>query len=175
MGGRSTTASQGSILRHVARRVVKLCVKGVATVSELLSHVKRIRRQRREFARDQRVLHAAVRGDVTSVAVAIDGSQQTLLAIADAPRQRAADLAESLGFEMMWFKTHVRTLKTLGLTRVSRWAIGCRRGVRKCWRGWPRAPCGDFRSHARQHEFIERRRSRPRSVSSNAGSCVHQG
>lgn len=43
-------------------------------------------------------------------------TRKVLAAIAAAPGQRAADLAATLGFEKMWLKTHVRKLKTLGLT-----------------------------------------------------------
>jgi len=43
-------------------------------------------------------------------------TRKALQAIADSPGRRAADLAATLGYEMMWFKTHVRKLKTLGLT-----------------------------------------------------------
>jgi hypothetical protein len=41
---------------------------------------------------------------------------KVLSAIAAAPGKRAADLAKRLGYETMWFKTHVRKLKALGLT-----------------------------------------------------------
>jgi hypothetical protein len=43
-------------------------------------------------------------------------TQKVLAAIARSPGKRAADLAVTLGYEKMWFKTHVRKLKTLGLT-----------------------------------------------------------
>jgi hypothetical protein len=43
-------------------------------------------------------------------------TRKVLDAIASAPATLAADLAASLGFEKMWFKTHVRKLKALGLT-----------------------------------------------------------
>jgi hypothetical protein len=43
-------------------------------------------------------------------------TRKVLGAIARSPGERAADLAATLGYEKMWFKTHVRKLKTLGLT-----------------------------------------------------------
>jgi hypothetical protein len=43
-------------------------------------------------------------------------TRKVLLAIANSPGERAADLAATLGYEKMWFKTHVRKLKTPGLT-----------------------------------------------------------
>jgi hypothetical protein len=43
-------------------------------------------------------------------------TKKVLSAIARSPGQRAADMAATLGFEKMWFKTHVRKLKALGLT-----------------------------------------------------------
>jgi hypothetical protein len=43
-------------------------------------------------------------------------TRKVLSAIDKSPEQRAADLAATLGFEKMWLKTHVRKLKTLGLT-----------------------------------------------------------
>jgi hypothetical protein len=43
-------------------------------------------------------------------------TKKVLSAIARSPGQRAADMAAALGFEKMWFKTHVRKLKALGLT-----------------------------------------------------------
>jgi hypothetical protein len=43
-------------------------------------------------------------------------TRKVLGAIARSPGQRAADLAATLGYEKMWLKTHVRKLKTLGLT-----------------------------------------------------------
>jgi hypothetical protein len=43
-------------------------------------------------------------------------TQQALRAIDAAPAVLAARLAARLGYETMWFKTHVRKLKALGLT-----------------------------------------------------------
>jgi hypothetical protein len=43
-------------------------------------------------------------------------TRQVLEAIAKAPGKLAAHLATRLGYETMWFKTHVRKLKALGLT-----------------------------------------------------------
>jgi hypothetical protein len=43
-------------------------------------------------------------------------TRKVLAAIASAPGVLAADLAARLGYEKMWFKTHVRKLKALGLT-----------------------------------------------------------
>jgi hypothetical protein len=43
-------------------------------------------------------------------------TRKVLEAIASKPGRLAAHLAASLGFEKMWFKTHVRKLKALGLT-----------------------------------------------------------
>src|SRR5689334_22942665 len=41
-------------------------------------------------------------------------TRKVLEAIASAPGTLAADLASRLGYEKMWFKTHVRKLKALG-------------------------------------------------------------
>lgn len=43
-------------------------------------------------------------------------TRKVLKAIDAAPGKRAADLAAKLGYETLWFKTHVRKLKALGLT-----------------------------------------------------------
>jgi hypothetical protein len=44
-------------------------------------------------------------------------TRQVLAAIGASPGKLAALLAKSLGYEKMWFKTHVRKLKALGLTQ----------------------------------------------------------
>jgi hypothetical protein len=41
---------------------------------------------------------------------------RVLQCLSDQPGVRAADLALQLGYEKVWFKSHVRKLKTLGLT-----------------------------------------------------------
>jgi len=43
-------------------------------------------------------------------------TRKVLAAIGASPGKLAAHLAKSLGYEKMWFKTHVRKLKALGLT-----------------------------------------------------------
>jgi hypothetical protein len=43
-------------------------------------------------------------------------TRKVLAAIGATPGRRAADLAANLGYEKLWFKAHVRKLKTLGLT-----------------------------------------------------------
>jgi len=43
-------------------------------------------------------------------------TRKVLTAIGASPGKLAAHLAQRLGYEKMWFKTHVRQLKALGLT-----------------------------------------------------------
>jgi len=73
--------------------------------------------------REQADLTAGEMADVLQKLQRMDGhgghgpwTRKVLNAIDAAPRVLAARLAKRLGYETLWFKTHVRQLKALGLT-----------------------------------------------------------